>query len=477
MFIPRGKPLHENLATSYVLLDALVDDLCEGGFSGIVEVTLRHLDGNVIVDAGAVAAALESRHTGRYEVTTVDALAAKSRRERGRISVYGLSSALANALASRVGAEALYTRLSTDFADLEKMVHKLSRERDRKWFIEVTTDSGLEALIHIKDGLFQVATAEHEASTPGSDHIDIAGNPVLRGLIEECNRVGGVFDVYSKSAFEPDRPTKVEPKPVHVVGKLPAPPTLEVETIDRVEEPAAETFVPAPTMADRAPAEEAVLSLPVEPEAPPFPELQMRASAVAAASTEGSSASDNLNAPDPQGFSNYSTLDSGPLEVPHLETEAFAETHASDNGASGDVAGDVGSQDELMADIKRLMGDIAQSIERAISAVEQRDSFPMYLRAGQLKIADRFPFLDPFGAEFEYLGGEIAFIGKANPQDFVQGLTEALRLASTSVVQTSTQGPRVKAKISEELRRLVDRNRTEFQRFGLDQSVERIIAD
>ena len=37
MFIPRGTPLHENLATSYVLVDPLVADLCEGGFSGVVE--------------------------------------------------------------------------------------------------------------------------------------------------------------------------------------------------------------------------------------------------------------------------------------------------------------------------------------------------------------------------------------------------------------------------------------------------------
>ena len=44
MFIPRGKPVHENLASSYVLLDALCEDLCEGGFSGIVEVVLRATD-------------------------------------------------------------------------------------------------------------------------------------------------------------------------------------------------------------------------------------------------------------------------------------------------------------------------------------------------------------------------------------------------------------------------------------------------
>src|SRR5262249_44437055 len=81
---------------------------------------------------------------------------------------------------------------------------------------------------------------------------------------------------------------------------------------------------------------------------------------------------------------------------------------------------------QIMTEVKRLGGEITRTIEDACRAVEQRDSFSIYLRAGQLKVADRYPFLDPFGAEFEYLSGEIAFIGNAAPWEFIEGLTEAL---------------------------------------------------
>ena len=61
MFIPRGKIVHENLATSYVLLEALVTDLCEGGFSGAVEVVLREINAFIIIGSGDVSAVVQKR--------------------------------------------------------------------------------------------------------------------------------------------------------------------------------------------------------------------------------------------------------------------------------------------------------------------------------------------------------------------------------------------------------------------------------
>jgi hypothetical protein len=128
-----------------------------------------------------------------------------------------------------------------------------------------------------------------------------------------------------------------------------------------------------------------------------------------------------------------------------------------------------------MAEIKKLMGEIASTIENAARSVETRDTFSMYLRAGQLKIADRFPFLDPFGNEFEYLGGEIVFVGAEKPGVFISGVTEALNLAVTSIIETSGQSVRLKARIEEDMGQLLERLRPELERLGLDSSIEQII--
>jgi len=128
-----------------------------------------------------------------------------------------------------------------------------------------------------------------------------------------------------------------------------------------------------------------------------------------------------------------------------------------------------------MAEVKRLMGEVVRSIEEAIQSVEQRSTFPIHLRAGQLKVADRYPFLDPFGTEFEYLAGEIAFVGHASPAEFVDGLTEALKIAVDGVAQTSAQPSRVRGRVSEALRWLLGRQQTEFEAYGLDASIEEIL--
>ena len=128
-----------------------------------------------------------------------------------------------------------------------------------------------------------------------------------------------------------------------------------------------------------------------------------------------------------------------------------------------------------MIEVKRLMGEIARTLEDALRAVSQHSNFAMHLRAGQLRVADRYPFLDPFGNEFEYLAGEIAFVGKVKPDDFINGLTEALRIALASAVQSTGQPARLRAIAAEDLRLLGQRHRSGFEEFGLDQAVERII--
>src|SRR5215467_2429705 len=97
MFIPRGRAVYENLATSYVLVDALVADLCEGGFSGVVEVLLRNRETRVLILRGRVAGVIEN-DAASSTASTVSAavesrkkiaeLAATARRERGRVAIY-----------------------------------------------------------------------------------------------------------------------------------------------------------------------------------------------------------------------------------------------------------------------------------------------------------------------------------------------------------------------------------------------------
>ena len=198
MFFPRGKALHENLATSYVLVDALIDDLCEGGFSGIVEVVLHDADGRVVIERGKVAVSLLKTHHNGETAIGVGELAARARAERGRVSVYTYSTDVASALARRADCEPLYTQLSTDFADLGKMLTKLARERDREWLIEVATNSGTEALIYLREDNCLLVMADGGADA--ADRATLTDSRALEDLLAESSREGATFDVYFRRA-------------------------------------------------------------------------------------------------------------------------------------------------------------------------------------------------------------------------------------------------------------------------------------
>src|SRR2546425_10504099 len=96
------------------------------------------------------------------------------------------------------------------------------------------------------------------------------------------------------------------------------------------------------------------------------------------------------------------------------------------------------------------------------------ESFAMSLRAAGLQIADRYPFLDPFGGEFEYLGGDIVLAGPITVEELIVGVTEALTLTVEDLARSTAYADRFRAYVSEDLRRLLASNFAEFERFSLD---------
>ena len=451
------------MATSYVLVDALIDDLCEGGFSGIVEIMLHDADGHILIERGKVAAAFLKNSQKDESFISVGELASRSRSERGRVSVYSYSTDVALTLARRAASAPLYTQLSTDFADLGKMLSKLARERDRDWLIEVMTKSGAEALIYLGEDDCLIVTPEGDMDS--ADRADLTGCLRLNDLLEECDRAGGTFDVY----FNQPAVAKIEESEVRASAPLPPidekaeSATHEVAEVERYKVSQAATSQSLSITTSHTDDDfETVLPEPASPDADESLYESEPPSWV-----EGESDDIDISA--------YDTKPDRPEVWPDEQaTDARKQGLTAHLFASANVP-EIAGEAELI-EVKRLMGEVARTIEESIRAVSQQSNFAMHLRSGQLKVADLYPFLDPFGNEFEYLAGEIAFVGKVKPADFVAGLTEALRLALASAIRSSSQPARLRAIAAEDLRLLGERYGPEFEEFGLDQSIERITS-
>lgn len=488
MFIPRGETLYENLATSYVLVDALIDDLCEGGFSGLVEVLLRETDSHIVIDRGRVVVAIERQKGADYTRASIPRLAQMSRRERGRVSIYSYSKGVAAALAGRIAAQPLYTGLSSDFTDLSRMIAKFRRETDREWFIEITTVSGLTSLVHIEDDRCRMITSGAEQDIVESGQLDLAANSSLRRLLEECDKAGGSFDVYFRRAGETDYEPFVEEhvedeppqyKPVEADEASEPEPALEVATDDgEIYQAEASASAAAAGVSNEAITLDEAASFPsfISEPAGEIPDIEEVEAPPSISEEESPVSEEPEMAPfqqttveEPPSSEAAGGLSAATRRLLAMPVEY--QVNESDDTVSGSS-----SEAEEMAEMKRLLGEIARTVEGAVKEVEQGDSFSMSLRAGQLKLADRYPFLDPFGSEFEYMAGEIVFVGKATPAEFANGLTEAIKLATSNLVQSSLQPARLRTFITEDLNRLLERNLAEFQRYNLDRAIEEILS-
>jgi len=466
MFIPPGEPIYEGLATSFVLVDALVADLCEGGFSGFVEILLRNTDSFIVIANGNVAAAFD--RIGDQAIngapincarTTVGQLAERSRRERGRVSIYGYSAATASAVAGRMNAKALYVGLSTEFTDLEKMISKLVRELDQEWFIEINIKGGPSALIHMRETECRIISSTGDSD---SGALHLASNPVLGRLIYECNRAGGSFDVYfTQEAAETIEEHEQMPS-VPIFASLPMDDAVVTQELVESEP---ETFS---STASKTPASsEFTVDRPREPGRP-------------VASDHGEVSLEQFEGPLSAAVAAAGSQSKLPppaeIAAPAL-TGDLIERRDGNLSLVWDEISPPSADAEAMAEIKRLMGETARVIEEAAQAVGRPDIFSMSLRAGQLKIADRFPFLDPFAGDFEYLAGEVVFVGRATAEEFVAGLTEALKLAVDGVTRSTAFADRFRAYVTEDLQKLLARERAAFDAYGLARVIQQILID
>ena len=125
-----------------------------------------------------------------------------------------------------------------------------------------------------------------------------------------------------------------------------------------------------------------------------------------------------------------------------------------------------------MRDMMQLMSQVVAAVERGMTVAGRGSSFPTALRAGLLAVTERYPFLDPFAAEFEYQDKEIVFVGTAQPAEFAAGLSEALRQMVEDLIYSSNG--RVRDYIAEELRKVEREQANDIRRFDLGNLTEKI---
>src|SRR5262249_21282887 len=153
MHVPRGKPIHENLKTSYVNTAAFLADLTVTGFTGYLQLIFPYASCYIFIDDGAILNAIdESGDRSRRGAEAVDAILLRASSPDGFISIFSHSANFIESAAGRIDGLPVYEKLESEFANLKKLVDKLLKEHDSRYYLEVELGAVGDAVIYTVDG-------------------------------------------------------------------------------------------------------------------------------------------------------------------------------------------------------------------------------------------------------------------------------------------------------------------------------------
>lgn len=189
MHIPKGKPVHENLKTSYVNTTALLADLQIISFTGYLQVLFSYGKGYIFLADGKILNAIDiSPDRTRQGEEAIDATLLRASSPDGKISVYSHSEKIVQAIAERIDGEVVYQALSSDFTDLRKLVEKLKPQIESQFYIEIEFSQTIAGIIYIIDNTIDaVLSLENEL---------IEGEAAYERMLSLLTEQSALFNVY-----------------------------------------------------------------------------------------------------------------------------------------------------------------------------------------------------------------------------------------------------------------------------------------
>jgi hypothetical protein len=124
-----------------------------------------------------------------------------------------------------------------------------------------------------------------------------------------------------------------------------------------------------------------------------------------------------------------SQLTSGPdvlrevIKLATIEGALFSVYRARGKSQGGDaLSPELSGHPEQMG----LWQEVLQATEAGVDGATKPGTFLVAFKRACIDLANTFPFLDPFAAEFEYKDGKIVYQGSATAGEFNQGLSRCL---------------------------------------------------
>jgi hypothetical protein len=122
-------------------------------------------------------------------------------------------------------------------------------------------------------------------------------------------------------------------------------------------------------------------------------------------------------------------------------------------------------------DLKELipiLQEVLYKAEKFVDAVSRKGTFIRVFKKSLIEKADEYPFLDPFGGEFEYREGEILFTGEAGVKEFTKGIGECVNVTLFHLKKEFPKDKMLLLKLRAGIESSFEHHQEKMKQLGLD---------
>jgi hypothetical protein len=179
----------------------------------------------------------------------------------------------------------------------------------------------------------------------------------------------------------------------------------------------------------------------------------------------------------------YTISESGPSTFGRKSIPAFVETVIRE-GAILDICRAEGKKsapqpvqpppagkEEGLKEVVQIFGGVLSRAEKLVDETSAKGTFRRIFKKSLIEKSEQYPFLDPFGGEFDYRDGMIQFTGEAKEKDFSQGLGECLQNTLAYVEEELPKSKMLPLKLRAEIESSLELHRDTIKRLGLDSAI------
>ena len=128
-------------------------------------------------------------------------------------------------------------------------------------------------------------------------------------------------------------------------------------------------------------------------------------------------------------------------------------------------------KEEGLKEVIRIFEGVLMRAEKLVDEASEKGTFRRIFKKSLIERSEQYPFLDPFGGEFDYRDGMIQFTGEVKDKDFSQGLGECLQNTLAYIEEELPKSKMLPLKLRAEIESSLEPHRDTINRLGLDSTI------